>query len=185
MNELTQNTIFDNNKSLNLKISKSSNLVKTILLKSLSGVEISENEGTILFKAENIDDKNAIFDTANELCRRVNKGKVTFVVNRNINFTNVCHMGCRFCNFAKRMKDKNSEWLDLDEIVFRAQEAWDRGASEVCIQGGLHPKMDGKYYFDIVRAIKSKLPEMHIHAFSPFEIWYGSSKTRMSYRSFL
>ena len=185
MNELTQNIIFDNDKSLNFKISKSSNLVKTILLKSLSGVEISKNEGTILFKAENIDDKNAIFDTANELCRRVNKGKVTFVVNRNINFTNVCHMGCRFCNFAKRMKDKNSEWLDLDEIVFRAQEAWDRGASEVCIQGGLHPKMDGKYYFDIVRAIKSKLPEMHIHAFSPFEIWYGSSKTRMSYRSFL
>ncbi len=106
MNELTQNTIFDNNKSLNLKISKSSNLVKTILLKSLSGVEISENEGTILFKAENIDDKNAIFDTANELCRRVNKEKVTFVVNRNINFTNVCHMGCRFCNFAKRMSVK-------------------------------------------------------------------------------
>ena len=185
MNELTQNIFSDHNKILNFALKKSSNLISEILFKSLNGIEISEDEGTLLFKAKNKDDVDAIYLTAKYLCRLVNKDKVTFVVNRNINFTNVCHMGCKFCNFAKRMKDKTSEWLNLHEIVYRSQEAWDRGASEVCIQGGLHPKMDGEYYFDIVKAIKSKLPDMHIHAFSPFEIWYGSSKTRMSYKSFL
>ncbi|MCK5502771.1 MAG: 5-amino-6-(D-ribitylamino)uracil--L-tyrosine 4-hydroxyphenyl transferase CofH, partial [Tritonibacter mobilis] len=104
---------------------------------------------------------------------------------RNINFTNICYMGCRFCGFAKRSEDAGAEWLSPEQVVERAQEAWDRGGTEVCIQGGLHPKMEGTYYRDIVRAIKAALPDMHIHAFSPFEIWYGASKTKMSYHDFL
>ncbi len=160
MNELTQNIFSDQNKNLNFVLKKSSNSISKILFKSLNGIEISEDEGTSLFKAKNKDDVNAIYLTAKHLCRLVNKDKVTFVVNRNINFTNVCHMGCKFCNFAKRMKDKTSEWLDLHEIVYRSQEAWDRGASEVCIQGGLHPKMDGEYYFDIVKKLKWKLKQI-------------------------
>ena len=185
MNEISNNIIIKPNEFLLNKINKSSYLIKEILLKAIKGIEVSESEGTALFKAKNIKDKNAIYETANFLCRSANESKVTFVVNRNINFTNVCHMGCKFCNFAKRMDDNNSEWLGLQEIVFRAKEAWDRGATEVCIQGGLHPKMEGTYYFDIVKSIKSKLPDMHIHAFSPFEIWYGSSKTKMTYKDFL
>ena len=185
MNEISNNIIIKPNEFLLNKINKSSYLIKEILLKAIKGIEVSESEGTALFKAKNIKDKNAIYETANFLCRSANESKVTFVVNRNINFTNVCHMGCKFCNFAKRMDDNNSEWLGLQEIVFRAKEAWDRGATEVCIQGGLHPKMEGNYYFDIVNSIKSKLPDIHIHAFSPFEIWYGSSKTKMTYKDFL
>ncbi|MEM9229246.1 MAG: 5-amino-6-(D-ribitylamino)uracil--L-tyrosine 4-hydroxyphenyl transferase CofH, partial [Pseudomonadota bacterium] len=90
-----------------------------------------------------------------------------------------------FCGFAKRKEDERAEWLELADVVARAQEAWDRGATEVCIQGGLHPDMPGTYYRDIVLAIKTALPGMHIHAYSPFEIWYGAAKTKMSYRSFL
>ena len=174
MNEISNNIFIKPNEFLLNKINKSSYLVKEILLKAIKGIEVSESEGTTLFKAKNIKDKNAIYETANFLCRSANGSKVTFVVNRNINFTNVCHMGCKFCNFAKRMDDNNAEWLGLEEIVFRAKEAWDRGATEVCIQGGLHPKMEGTYYFDIVKSIKSKLPDMHIHAFSPFEICSSS-----------
>ena len=185
MNEISRKFNFKADNFLISKINESSLGIKEILLKAIKGIEVSENEGVTLFKANNTQDKKAIFETANFLCRSIKGSKVTFVINRNINFTNVCHMGCKFCNFAKHMRDKNSEWLSLEEIVRRSQEAWERGASEVCIQGGLHPKMEGTFYFDIVRSIKSKLPDMHIHAFSPFEIWYGSSLTRMSYRDFL
>ena len=158
--------------------------VRTILDKALAGVEISQSEGACLFAAQGAD-LPAIYQVADILRQRANGDKVSFVVNRNINFTNVCYMGCRFCGFAKRSDEEGAEWLELEQIVARAQEAWDRGGTEVCIQGGLHPKMDGTYYFDIVRALKAALPDMHIHAFSPFEIWYGASKTKMSYRAFL
>ncbi|EYD70890.1 5-amino-6-(D-ribitylamino)uracil--L-tyrosine 4-hydroxyphenyl transferase CofH [Limimaricola hongkongensis] len=158
--------------------------IRAILEKSLSGGEVSVEEGVALFRAEGAD-IDAVFRTADTLRRRANGDRVSFVVNRNINFTNICYMGCKFCGFAKRSEDKSAEWLEPEQIVERAQQAWDRGATEVCIQGGLHPRMEGTYYRDIIRAIKAALPGMHIHAFSPFEIWYGASKTRMSYRDFL
>ena len=158
--------------------------IEKILSGALVGNEVSLKDGIRLFKARQ-KDRLAIFQVADELRRRVNGDQVSFIINRNINFTNVCYMGCKFCNFAKRTEDKNAEWLDLSQIVERAQVAWDRGATEVCIQGGLHPKMSGTYYREILLAIKSQLPNIHIHAFSPFEIWYGSKKTKMSYREFL
>ncbi|MFW8595225.1 5-amino-6-(D-ribitylamino)uracil--L-tyrosine 4-hydroxyphenyl transferase CofH [Cribrihabitans neustonicus] len=158
--------------------------VRAILEMALEGGEVSEAEGVELFRATGTD-AEAVYAVADELRRRANGDRVTFVVNRNINFTNICYMGCRFCGFAKRSEDKDAEWLEPEQIVERAQQAWDRGATEVCIQGGLHPKMEGTYYRDIVRAIKAALPDMHIHAFSPFEIWYGASKTKMSYHDFL
>ncbi len=158
--------------------------IRQILDKALSGGEVSEAEGVSLFKTNGAD-AEAVYRTANELRRRTNGDHVSFVVNRNINFTNICYMGCRFCGFAKRSEDAGAEWLSPEQVVERAQEAWDRGGTEVCIQGGLHPKMEGTYYRDIVRAIKAALPDMHIHAFSPFEIWYGASKTKMSYHDFL
>ncbi|MCB4458211.1 5-amino-6-(D-ribitylamino)uracil--L-tyrosine 4-hydroxyphenyl transferase CofH [Leisingera sp. McT4-56] len=165
-------------------VSAASAPVRAILEMALEGGEVSEAEGTELFRATGAD-AEAVYATADELRRRANGDRVSFVVNRNINFTNICYMGCRFCGFAKRSEDKDAEWLEPAQIVARAQQAWDRGATEVCIQGGLHPKMEGTYYRDIVRAIKAALPDMHIHAFSPFEIWYGASKTKMSYHDFL
>ena len=130
-------------------------------------------------------DKQAVLKIADFLRNKVNGNHVTFVVNRNINFTNVCYMGCKFCGFAKRANQLGAEWLSTDQVVKRAEEAWQRGATEVCIQGGLHPKLPGTYYRDILIAIKKVLPKMHIHAFSPFEIWYGAKKSRMSYADFL
>ena len=162
--------------------------VSQILTKALFGNEISEIEGAVLFNCrdkEKVTDRAAIFSVADILRQRSKGDYVTFVVNRNINFTNICYMGCRFCGFAKRKEDSGSEWLEPSQVVERAQQAWDRGGTEVCIQGGLHPKMEGNYYRELVLAIKAALPEMHIHAFSPFEVWYGAVKSKLSYRDFL
>lgn len=162
--------------------------VSQILTKALFGYEISEIEGEVLFNCrdkEKVTDRTAIFSVADILRQRSKGDYVTFVVNRNINFTNICYMGCRFCGFAKRREDSGSEWLEPFQVVERAQQAWDRGGTEVCIQGGLHPKMEGNYYRELVLAIKSALPDMHIHAFSPFEVWYGAVKSKLSYRDFL
>jgi len=162
--------------------------VSQILTKALFGNEISEIEGVVLFNCRNkekVTDRAAIFSVADILRQRSKGDYVTFVVNRNINFTNICYMGCRFCGFAKRKEDSGSEWLEPSQVVERAQQAWDRGGTEVCIQGGLHPKMEGNYYRELVLAIKAALPDMHIHAFSPFEVWYGAVKSKLSYRDFL
>ena len=86
-------------------------------------------------------------------------------------------MGCKFCGFAKRLDEAGAEWISVEQVVKRVEEAWNRGASEVCIQGGLHPKLPGTYYRDLLIALKKKaLPKLHIHAFSPFEIWYGAKE---------
>ena len=165
-----------------------SSSVSRILNKALFGNEISEDDGTVLFNCrdnEKVTDRTAIFAVADILRQRSKGDYVTFVVNRNINFTNICYMGCRFCGFAKRKEDSGSEWLEPSQVVERAQQAWDRGGTEVCIQGGLHPKMEGNYYRELVLAIKAALPDMHIHAFSPFEVWYGAVKSKLSYRDFL
>ena len=165
-----------------------SSSVSQILSHALFGNEVAEDDGTVLFSCrdnEKVKDRMAIFAVADILRQRSKGDYVTFVVNRNINFTNICYMGCRFCGFAKRKEDKGSEWLEPAEVVERAQQAWDRGGTEVCIQGGLHPKMEGNYYRKLVLAIKAALPDMHIHAFSPFEVWYGAVKSKLSYRDFL
>ena len=165
-----------------------SSTVSQILSNALFGNEVSEDDGTVLFNCrdnEKVKDRTAIFAVADILRQRSKGDYVTFVVNRNINFTNICYMGCRFCGFAKRKEEPGSEWLEPAQVVARAQQAWDRGGTEVCIQGGLHPKMEGNYYRELVIAIKAALPDMHIHAFSPFEVWYGAVKSKLSYHDFL
>ncbi|MEQ4537467.1 MAG: 5-amino-6-(D-ribitylamino)uracil--L-tyrosine 4-hydroxyphenyl transferase CofH [Billgrantia sp.] len=157
---------------------------RQILADVLAGQELSESDAVHLFRVEEAE-LDALTATADELRRRRVGDDATFVITRNINYTNVCYMGCRFCNFAKRKSDPEAEFFDLDEIVRRAQEAWDRGATEVCIQGGLHPNIPGHFYRDMLKAIKAVLPDMHIHAFSPFEIWFGAHKSRLSYRDFI
>jgi FO synthase len=158
--------------------------VRAILDEALAGKHVSQSDGANLFKARGAD-LEAVVAVADQLRHQSVGDAVTFAVNRNINFTNICYMGCQFCGFAKRMEDKGAEFLPLETIVARARQAWERGGTEVCIQGGLHPKMDGEHYRNILLAIKAELPDMHIHAFSPFEIWYGVKKTGMSIAEFL
>jgi len=122
---------------------------------------------------------------ADDLRREAVGDDVTYIVNRNINFTNVCYTGCRFCAFAQRRNDADAFTLSLEQIAERAREAWEAGATEVCMQGGIHPDMPGTAYFDIARAVKQACPEMHVHAFSPMEVVNGGSRTNMSIEEWL
>src|SRR5690606_9168276 len=147
--------------------------VRDILESVLAGQELNEADAISLFGTEGAE-LDALTACADQLRRASVGDTVTFVINRNINYTNVCYMGCRFCSFAKRKGDADAEFFDLDDIFSCAAEAWARVATEVCIQGGLHPDIHGHFYQDMLEAIKAKLPDMHIHAFSPYEIWLGA-----------
>ncbi|MEP9381985.1 bifunctional FO biosynthesis protein CofGH [Nocardioides sp. KR10-350] len=122
---------------------------------------------------------------ADELRKEAVGDDVTYVVNRNINFTNVCYVGCRFCAFAQRRTDADAYSLDLDQVADRAQEAWELGATEVCMQGGIDPELPATAYFDLVAAVKQRVPDMHVHAFSPMEIVNGTARTGLSIEDFL
>ncbi|HEY6796079.1 MAG TPA: bifunctional FO biosynthesis protein CofGH [Kineosporiaceae bacterium] len=122
---------------------------------------------------------------ADGLRRQVNGDEVTYVVNRNLNFTNVCYTGCRFCAFAQRRRDADAFTLSLDEVADRAEEAWRLGATEVCMQGGIDPDLPGTAYFDLARAVKGRVPDLHLHAFSPMEVVNGSMRTGLPIREWL
>ena len=122
---------------------------------------------------------------ADDLRRETVGDDVTYVVNRNINFTNVCYVGCRFCAFAQRRTDADAYSLSLDQVADRAEEAWALGATEVCMQGGIDPELPGTAYFDLAAAVKKRVPGMHVHAFSPMEVVNGSSRTGLSFEDFL
>ncbi|MBM9620970.1 bifunctional FO biosynthesis protein CofGH [Streptomyces zhihengii] len=128
---------------------------------------------------------DALARVADDLRRSVVGDDVTYIVTRNINFTNVCYTGCRFCAFAQRRTDADAYSLSLDQVADRAAQAWDLGAVEVCMQGGIHPDLPGTAYFDIARAVKERVPGIHVHAFSPMEIVNGASRTGMSVRDWL
>ncbi|NGM12136.1 bifunctional FO biosynthesis protein CofGH [Verrucosispora sioxanthis] len=123
--------------------------------------------------------------TADELRRSAVGDDVTYVVNRNINFSNVCYVGCRFCAFAQRERDADAYRLSVEQVADRAQEAWEAGAGEVCLQGGIDPKLPVTIYADLVRAIKARVPQMHVHAFSPMEIVTAAAKAGVSVREWL
>ncbi|CAB4733828.1 unannotated protein [freshwater metagenome] len=122
---------------------------------------------------------------ADDLRREVVGDDVTYVVNRNINFTNVCYVGCRFCAFAQRKTDADAYSLSVDEVADRAAEAWDLGATEVCMQGGIDPDLPASAYFDLAAAVKRRVPDMHVHAFSPMEVVNGTARTGLSVEDFL
>lgn len=122
---------------------------------------------------------------ADNLRRKAVGDNVTFVINRNINFTNVCIKRCGFCAYSRDFRNEESYFLPTEEVVRRAKEAWNLGATEICIQAGLPPKMDGFLYVDICKAIKKELPNIHIHAFSPEEIMYGSYRSGLSVKEYL
>jgi FO synthase len=122
---------------------------------------------------------------ADDVRRDVVGEPVSYVVTRNINFTNICYVGCRFCAFAQRRTDADAFTLSLEEVAARAAQAWQLGASEVCVQGGIHPDLPGTGYFELARAIKKAAPGIHLHAFSPMEVMTGMARTGTSAREFL
>lgn len=128
---------------------------------------------------------DALCRIADDVRRSVVGDEVTYIVTRNINFTNVCYTGCRFCAFAQRRTDADAYTLSLSQVADRAQQAWDVGAVEVCMQGGIHPDLPGTAYFDIAKAVKERVPGMHVHAFSPMEVVNGATRTGMSIREWL
>ncbi len=145
---------------------------------------ISDEEALALFRAEGAA-LEALCGVADGLRREAVGDEITYVVNRNINFTNVCYVGCRFCAFAQREQDLESYTLTLQEVADRAREAAEWGATEVCMQGGIHPDLPGTFYFDLLDAIRTAAPNLHIHAYSPMEVLNGASKLGISFREFL
>ncbi len=160
----------------------------SILTKAKDGVTLAEDDIVRLFEARRAD-FHAVCEAADELRRRMNGDVVSYVVNRNINYTNICSYRCRFCAFAKGKAAENLRGkpydLSLEEIQRRSREAWDRGATEVCMQGGIHPSYTGATYLEICRGVKSAVPEMHVHAFSPLEVWQGARTLGLSLDAYL
>ncbi|MSQ22545.1 MAG: 7,8-didemethyl-8-hydroxy-5-deazariboflavin synthase subunit CofH [Dehalococcoidia bacterium] len=155
-----------------------------VLDNALEGNDISVEDAVALFSTSGLE-LSALVMTADELRRRRVGDIVTYVVNRNINFTNVCIKGCGFCAFSRDHREEEGYFLPMEEVVRRAKEAWDLGATEVCVQAGLPPKMEGDLYIRLCRAIKEAIPGMHIHGFSPEEVLYGSIRSKWSIRDYL
>lgn len=159
-------------------------VVAAALDKALSGKDITVDDAIALFDSTGLE-MNLTVMVADELRRRAVGDIVTYVVNRNINFTNVCIKQCGFCAFSRDFREEEGYFLPNEEIVRRAKEAASLGATEVCIQAGLPPKMDGRLYVDICNAVKKELPGIHIHAFSPEEVLYGAVRSETSTLDYL
>jgi len=159
-------------------------VISDILNQSLDSKNISIKQAVELFDSKGAE--MIMTAMVADMIRKKNVGdKVTYVINRNINFTNVCIKRCGFCAYSRDFRNEETYFLPIQEIVRRAQEAWKLGATEICIQAGLPPKMDGFLYVDICKAIKKELPNIHIHAFSPEEILYGSCRSGLSVKEYL
>lgn len=174
-------------KELEISIGRSQGLDK-ILSKSITGEDLLEKEIVRLFNAR-AGEIQEVCDAANDVRKKVNGETVSYAVVRNINYTNVCYFKCQFCAFSKGKMSENLRGrpynLKLGEIVRRVQEAWSRGASEVCMQGGIHPEYTGQTYLDILDAIKNAVPNIHVHAFSPLEVYQGAHTLGISVSDFL
>ena len=155
-----------------------------VLSDALDGKDITVDQAVVLFDASG-QELNATMMVADELRRRSVGDLVTYVVNRNINFTNVCIKRCGFCAFSRDHRQEEGYFLPISEVLRRAKEAWDLGATEVCIQAGLPPQMQGDLYVRICEAIKAEMPDIHIHGFSPEEVLYGSTRSKCSIRDYL
>ncbi len=158
--------------------------VRAILARALDDHEVSVDDALTLAETRGRD-LQALSMVADEMRRRQAGDVVTFVVNRNINFTNVCIKHCGFCAFSRDHREEEGYLLPIEEVVRRAREAWDLGATEVCIQAGLPPKLDGRFYIDLTRALKAALPDLHLHAFSPEEVLYGSVRSGLPIKEYL
>src|SRR6478672_11806003 len=165
-------------------LSAASPNVANPLEKALAGKDLGLEEGLALANADG-DDLLALVKVADEIRRRVVGDRITYVVNRNLNFTNVCIVGCAFCGFSRGPDSPDAYFHSTDTLVAKSVEAVELGATEVCIQGGLPKDLDGYYYVQLLRAIKARLPDLHVHAYSPMEITYGVEKTRLPLREYM
>ena len=166
------------------KLKHADPIIAGILNNALSEKEIDIKDSVMLFAAKGIE-LELVCSVADELRKRRVGNIVTYVVNRNINFTNVCIKQCGFCAFSRDFREEEGYLLPIEEIVRRAKEAHELGATEVCIQAGLPPDMDGELYEKICREIKKEIPKMHIHGFSPEEILYGATRNGITIRDYL
>jgi FO synthase len=159
-----------------------------ILDKARDGTRLAEEEVVRLFQARG-EDFSAVVSAADTMRQRTNGDTVSFVVNRNINYTNICYFKCQFCAFSKGKLSENLRGrpydLSHEEIQRRTEEAWTRGATEVCMQGGIHPEYTGDTYIGILKAVKEAVPDMHIHAFSPLEVWQGAATLELDLETYL
>ncbi|ABK52542.1 FO synthase subunit 1 / FO synthase subunit 2 [Acidothermus cellulolyticus 11B] len=146
--------------------------------------ELSDADALALMTADG-PELEAVCRFADELRRDAVGDAVTYVATRNINFTNVCYTGCRFCAFAQRRNDPDAYTLSLDDVGRRVEEAWAAGATEICMQGGIHPDLPGTAYFELAREVKRRAPHIHLHAFSPMEVVNGAARSGMSIRDWL
>jgi FO synthase subunit 2 len=158
--------------------------ISAILDQALQGGELSVEDGALLFTAEGADFER-LLSTADEVRRRRVGDRVAYVINRNVNFTNVCVKRCGFCAFSRGHRAEQGYFLPTEEILRRVGEAWDLGATEVCIQAGLPPRIEGSFYIDLCAAIKKQFPDIHVHAFSPEEILYGATLSQRSIEDYL
>ena len=162
--------------------------IKTIVEKCEENAELEVNEVARLFESRG-NDFSFVTNRADSLRKQVNGDPVSYVVNRNINYTNVCYFKCQFCAFSKGKHSENLRGrpydISAEEIARRCREAWDRGASEVCMQGGIHPDYTGQTYLDILTTVKQAAPGIHVHAFSPLEVWQGAETLGLSLEAFL
>jgi FO synthase len=161
---------------------------RRVLQRSLDGTRPSRDEVELLFRARG-DEVDTIAVVADELRQRANGDTVTYVINRNINYTNQCYFRCGFCAFSKGPRSLNLRGdpyvLEVHEVAYRTKEAWERGATEVCLQGGIHPDFTGDFYLSVLRAIKATVPEMHVHGFTPLEVWQGAETLGVPVADFL
>ena len=162
--------------------------IRSILEASLEGAPPSVDHIGELLRARG-DDVDSIAAAADVLRRERVGDTVTYVVNRNINYTNVCYFRCGFCAFSKGPRSLNLRGdpylMSIDEVVERTAEAAERGATEVCLQGGIHPEFTGQFYVDVLQGIKEAVPAMHVHGFTPLEVWQGADTLGMPVREFL
>jgi FO synthase len=158
--------------------------IRSALRRGERGEPLTDEEALVLFRAEGAA-LEALCRVADDLRHEAVGDAVTYVVNRNINFTNVCYVGCRFCAFAQREADPESYTLTLQEVAGRVREAASWGATEICMQGGIHPDLPGTFYFDLLDTVKAEAPDIHIHAFSPMEVLNGATRLGISFEEFL
>lgn len=170
--------------NLDCLLKKADPIVADALDRTLGGKDISIEHAVELLDSNGIE-MNLVILVADELRRQAVGNTVTYVINRNINFSNVCIKRCGFCAFSRDYRTDEGYFLPMKEIVRRAKEAWRLGATEICIQAGLPPKMDGHFYIDICNSIKKELPDIHIHAFSPEEVLYGSVRSEIPVEEYL
>src|SRR5690242_17915967 len=159
-------------------------MVAAALDRAMSGKDISVDEAIALFDSTGLE-MNLAVTVADELRRRAVGDNVTYVINRNINFTNVCIKQCGFCAFSRDFREEEGYFLPIEEIVRRTKEARTLGATEVCVQAGLPPNMDGETYENICKAIKNEVSDIHIHGFSPEEVLYGATRSNMPIKEYL